>query len=393
MRIVYATTGLPQHRQNGGEIASMNVVEALEALGHKVEVVGYARLGTEAPVGPNIHSAGPWPIEMAEAGARRYLWVARALATGRPIINAKFISRAYLRALDRARPQTADLLLVDHAHMGWVADLPGLPARRVFVAHNVETELYGAVGTRAGGVMGLLYEREGRRLAGLERRLVQSSAQTWVLSEGDQAGLVALAGEPERFRVFDLPGQDLLAAGAGGEAGAAPLYDIGMIGSWSWEINRRGVLWFVNEVLPLLPEGLTVAIAGAGSQTLPGDDPRLSRLGRVDDAGAFMRQCAVLAVPTLVGSGVQLKTIEGIAIGRPLVATPLAMRGIAAAPDHVRVAETAQAFASALIEARRAAPPAHEVGQNWARERRARFEAEIEAAIAGIMLQEDEANA
>ena len=369
----------------------MNFIEALEALGHEVEVVGYARLSTEAPVGRHIHSAGSWPIEMAEAGARRYLWVARALVSGRPIINTKFISRAYLRALDRARPQTADLLLIDHAHMGWVADLPGMPAHRVFVAHNVETGLYGAVGTRTGGLMGLLYGREGRLLAGLERHLVQSSAQTWVLSEDDRAGLIALAGAPERFRVFDLPGQDLGAADA--KAGAEPRYDIGMIGSWSWEINRRGVLWFVNEVLPLLPEGVSVAIAGAGSQTLPGDDSRLSRLGRVDDAGTFMRECAVLAVPTLVGSGVQLKTIEGIAIGRPLVATPLAMRGIAAAPDHVRVAETAQAFAATLIEARSAAPPVPEVGQRWVRDRRARFEAEIAAALAGVMTQKGRANA
>jgi hypothetical protein len=86
-----------------------------------------------------------------------------------------------------------------------------------------------------------------------------------------------------------------------------------------------------------------------------------------------MQQCHVLAVPAVVGSGVQLKTIEGIAAGRPMVATPIALRDIRDVPDHVRVADCPEVFARALCHARRAGAPSPRAGPQWLARRRDRF--------------------
>ena len=368
MRILFATTVLPHERRTGGEIATLNFLEALTALGHEVHVVGYRRPGAVAAQGKGWIDAGTRPIELAEAGWRRSVWAGQALARGAPLTNVKFTSRAYRNALAAAKPEAADLLVLDHAHMGWLDALRGLPRNRVFLAHNVEHRLYSTMAEHRGGPAGWFYRREAALLEPLERRLLHRSCQAWCLTRADAAALGQLSPDPGKLRVFDLPGQAVA-----GEALAVPSYDIGMIGSWNWEVNRTGLQWFLDKVLPRLPKGLRIAVAGSGSEGLDRVDPRLVGLGRVPDAGRFMQECHVLAAPTVVGSGVQLKTIEGIAAGRPMVATSVALRDIRDVPDHVRMADSPEVFARALCHARRAGAPSPRAGSQWLARRRDRF--------------------
>jgi glycosyltransferase involved in cell wall biosynthesis len=382
MRIILATTSLPQGRRNGGEIATMNFIDGLEALGHEVHVVGYARSGTDVPAGPRLHSAGPWRIELAEAGWRRHAWVLRALATGRPVVNAKFMSRSYRQALQSAHPETADLLIIDHAHMGWVMDLPGMPERKIHLAHNAEAALYGSVGIDARQPMRALFAREARCLARLEKRLVRETQQTWCLTHQDRETLSALETSGD-FRVFALPGQPFPAAGALPEKNR----DLGMIGTWNWHINRQGAEWFIAKVLPLLPTDVKVHIAGSGSLSLAGNDRRLEREGRVPDAARFMRSCRVLLVPAVAGSGVQLKSIEGLALGVPMAATSLALRGLGPVPRYVQSGETPEAFAQAITRAwAESRSPCAEAarGQEFACTRLTDFQNQLAGAVAAL---------
>lgn len=386
MKIIYATNVLPHGCKNGGEIASMNVIDAFEELGHEVYVVGYVRCDAATVSHPRVYSAGAWPIELSDASRlRRALWVLRALATGRPIIQTKFMSRAYVDALSRAGPETADLLVIDHAHMGWITSLRGLPARRVFLAHNVETALYRTFSAYVGRAMSALYRREARILAYVEKRLLLGCKQTWCLSETDRDALRKIAGNADvALQVIDMPSQGF----ADTETATKKTHDIGLIGTFNWAINRHGVDWFLSKVLPLLKGDIRIQIAGSGSQDLACDDPRVTRLGRVPDAGTFMRSNRVIVVPTTVGSGIQIKTIEGLSLGAPMVGTPLAFRGISALPDNVRIAEDAEHFALALrellAEPMLSAREEANRGVRWAEHRRASFTGQIAKGLAAL---------
>ena len=67
-RILFATYGLPHARSNGGEVCSMNFIEGLRACGAEVDVAGYTRAGDYEIDAPGTYSAGPWPIEVDQAG-------------------------------------------------------------------------------------------------------------------------------------------------------------------------------------------------------------------------------------------------------------------------------------------------------------------------------------
>jgi hypothetical protein len=68
----------------------------------------------------------------------------------------------------------------------------------------------------------------------------------------------------------------------------------------------------------------------------------------VPDQARFLAACRCIALATRAGTGVQLKTLEAFQLGKPTVATPLALRGFSEHPANLRIAEGPGEFAQAL---------------------------------------------
>ena len=105
--------------------------------------------------------------------------------------------------------------------------------------------------------------------------------------------------------------------------------------------------------------------------------------GFVVNATEFLASARVVAVPSVGGSGVQVKTLDAIATGARVVATRAAVRGLGELPASVHVAADAREFAAAVASA--AADPAslevNEDALRWARDRSERFATEVAAAL------------
>jgi len=73
--------------------------------------------------------------------------------------------------------------------------------------------------------------------------------------------------------------------------------------------------------------------------------------GRVDDVRPYLAHAAVVLAPLRIARGVQNKVLEGMATGRPVVASPQAFEGIRAEPGRdLLVADGAAAMAQAVAE-------------------------------------------
>jgi hypothetical protein len=126
-------------------------------------------------------------------------------------------------------------------------------------------------------------------------------------------------------------------------------FDAGLIGTWTWQPNRVGLEWFAREVAPLLPKGFDIAVAGHVPSDFHAMPDNVEVLGRVGDAAAFVRSCAVIPLVSQSGTGVQLKTIETFEFGLPSVATPHSLRGIGRAPFNCQRADDPAEFARMLV--------------------------------------------
>lgn len=157
--------------------------------------------------------------------------------------------------------------------------------------------------------------------------------------------------------------------------------DIALIGSWSWQANRDGLEWFLHQVCPHLPSNIEIQIAGPDGDDLLKDIASVNYVGFVPNAQVFMAGAQVVAIPSVHGSGIQIKTLEAIASGSAIVATSVAMRGIDRPPPTVHVADTPQVFANRLREQVENPQSAPTVAQQWYRDRGQQLRATVQANL------------
>lgn len=123
--------------------------------------------------------------------------------------------------------------------------------------------------------------------------------------------------------------------------------------------NYMSLRWFLEEVAPLAGAA-RVAIYGNIDGGVKRRDAGLYEAhralfkGRVDDIGAVYANAGCVLLPTVEGHGLSIKAVEALSSGAPLVATPLAFRGMQVDPaklGNVALAENARQFAALWREA------------------------------------------
>jgi hypothetical protein len=348
MHLVFASSLVPCGPPTSGfEIANAAIADGLRRAGARVTHLGFQGPGKALSDPDHTVCLGAQELTTENAGmAQKLAWLAAAVRHGVPFASAKLRSvpeARFASALDGIG--TIDGVIVNGTAIGGAFEqtLTGRPY--LYIAHNVEHVTAAEAGRHAGAMTErLMYRREARLLAALERRLTGAAAHVLTLSAEDREGLGL--GDTDRASVLPLvtPEQP---AGAGARV---PAFDIGMIGTWTWAPNRVGLEWFLQEVMPHLPETATVAVAGQLPAGFPKRDKRVRFLGRVIDAGQFVRQCRVIALTARTGTGVQLKTLETFEAGLPAVATHSSLRGIGEVPANVRTADEPKRFAEALAD-------------------------------------------
>ena len=129
-------------------------------------------------------------------------------------------------------------------------------------------------------------------------------------------------------------------------------------GSFNWRPTQQGLLWFVDSVLPLLPDKvddtpLRVRIAGRMTDTLIAQlskQPRLELRPNPVDMRPELAAADIVAVPVLASSGVRVRIYEAWAAGRPVVTTPTGALGLYYTDGDELIARTApQDFADAIV--------------------------------------------
>lgn len=378
MNIVFCTTVLPSGKRTGGEIASQSFIDAMRAAGHLVTVFGYQRPDDDCRPAEGEVCVGRRPIETDGAGLSKYFWMLGAIASGRAYSAQKYHSASYLHLLtSELASQPQSLVVIDHAQMGFLLDAVPSDCPVLFVAHNIEEDIYRAqIDAASNHFTRWLITREARMIGSLERRIGRRALCAWVLTEADRAHFASSGCR--HVSIAEIPATRF----GSGSTEYRHNYDVGLIGTWSWRANAEGLEWFQREIVPRLPRNLRIAVAGRGAESIV--RAPVTALGFVTDAMTFLEGCAVIAIPSTAGGGIQVKTLDAIATGRPVVATPTALRGIDSAPGSVCSADTADAFAAAIERACRTAGNVANESLDWSRARAARFRNVIETEISHI---------
>ena len=105
------------------------------------------------------------------------------------------------------------------------------------------------------------------------------------------------------------------------------------IGSMNWMPNEEGIRWFIDEVLPKTVEKVPDFVYHLAGRSMPEwltslQDPHIHIIGEVPDAKEFVSNHDVAIVPLLSGSGIRIKIIESMALGKTVITTRVGAEGI-----------------------------------------------------------------
>jgi len=106
------------------------------------------------------------------------------------------------------------------------------------------------------------------------------------------------------------------------------------IGALDWTPNQEGILWFIdncwNDISFKMPN-LKFYIAGRNAPKWFIDKINIKNIifcGEVENSAQFIKSKALMIVPLLSGSGMRVKIIEGMALGKTIISTSIGVEGI-----------------------------------------------------------------
>lgn len=283
----------------------------------------------------------------------------RALAgllTGDPLTLPFYRDAGMQRWVDERLAQGADKVLAYSSAMArFVIDHPGV--RRVMDFVDIDSDKWRQYAPTKPWPLSWLYRREGERLLAWERRVAAEFDASLFVSGAEAADFRRLAPESTEKVGYYHNGVD--ADYFSPERGYPDPYPAGtralvFTGAMDYWPNVDAVSWFAREVFPVLrAERPDILFAIVGSkpaaevQALAGL-PGVLVTGRVEDVRPWLAHAAVVVAPLRIARGIQNKVLEGMAMARPVVATPQALEGIDALPgkEILLAADTASMAAA-----------------------------------------------
>jgi glycosyltransferase involved in cell wall biosynthesis len=231
--------------------------------------------------------------------------------------------------------------------------------RLVFDDHNAETELQ-----QRNFLTDLQQPRrwlaaayswvQTRRLRRFERWACETADAVAAVSEMDRVYLRSLLADA-RFPIAVIP--NCIDTRIYQQPVSPMPYDLVFNGKMDYRPNVDAVLWFADEIWPLICRkrpSTTWAIVGQKPH------PRLDRLrglpgvtmtGWVESIRPYLAGAQVVVMPFRIGSGTRLKLIEAMATGRAIVSTPIGAEGFPVQHDEqLLLATTAEEMAAAVLQ-------------------------------------------
>lgn len=128
-------------------------------------------------------------------------------------------------------------------------------------------------------------------------------------------------------------------------------FDIVFTGNMSYAPNVLSCKFLANEILPKLESDTKLLISGANptQEVKLLSSPQIKVTGWVEDIRESYAIGKIFVAPMFIGTGLQNKLLEAMAMGIPCVTTALANNALGATPEkEVLIAETSEQFVTLI---------------------------------------------
>lgn len=256
---------------------------------------------------------------------------------------------------------------------GTIARDLGLPL--IVRMHNMEGSYHRALARSTGGVRGMAMGVEAARIELDERALERAR---WVggiadISQRDAHVRAARARVPVTYVPSFAFGAMPIALAEARDQPTSP--NVVFLGALNVQTNHDAIVWFLERIWPSIRASVPHAVWRVVGRTPPtwlrdrlSATPGVELHADVPETASYLRDASVAVNPAVSGSGVNIKLVEYLAAGVPVVSTGLGVQGLGMdAGRHAEVADTPAAFAGSVVRLLEDPQGAHDLGQRGQR--------------------------
>jgi len=357
MRILMLSPTLPWPLNMGDKIRIFHVLRELARAGHEVSLFALAH----EPYGPEdlaTLKAHCQELYVIPVKNRPRLQAAiKSIVSRRPYRVAKFESPEFRQAVAEALQGDYDILWVHFLETLTYGLQPHLPERRLLVVldqHNADERFWET------------YAREGRPWVRLFAKINLWQLRGIQASLLKQVDVILSASEEDadftRSRLLNLATQVWVVPNGVDTEGLRPPditkrgNRIIFCGAMDVLMNIDAVARFARRIFPKVRRAVPDAEFWiVGRDPVPevkalGLLPGVRVTGCVEDVRPYYGEAKVAVAPFRYGGGTKLKVLEAMALGVPVVASPVGCQGIEVVPGkHLFKEENEEAFAQRVV--------------------------------------------
>lgn len=342
MKILQLCNKMPHPPHDGGSIAILNLTHSLTRLGHEVTLLCMATSKhnhsdkglAAAELKTNLH------FVKVDTGIKWIPMIMNLLFSKDPYIVKRFISQNYrAKLIQILQNQSFDIIQLEGTYL-----LPYLETIRsqsnaiiALRSHNIEHKIWESISKNTGNPFKKVYlQNMAKRL----KRFEQKYINLYDL-------LIPITGvDNEAFHVMGNRKPAMVCRSGYDTENLPEVNPAGMnlslfyLGSLDWIPNQQGLTWFALKVFPVLSRQYPDVIFYVAGRNAPRSiinkltHTSIIFCGEVPDAKEYMESKGIMIVPLFSGSGMRVKIIEAMAMGKPVVATTKAAEGIGITPDE-----------------------------------------------------------
>jgi len=337
VKILFLCHKMPFPSNDGGAIATLNMIKGFENCGDDVTVLAMQTHKHSFPIEKlpfDIKTGINWNQILVNTKLNPLKALINLVFSNKPYNAVRFESKAFTEKLtELLLSQTFDIIQLEGLYLGSYINVVRKfsKAKIVLRAHNIEHEIWQRLAQNETSSFKKMYlQLLANRVKNLEFQalnkidllvpITQRDAEVFNLIDASRVWVSSTGIEVEKFK----------------HTKPKNLKSLFYIGALDWLPNQESIKWFLENVWTVLnidfPDWNFV-IAGRNAPKKFVDELKkynVNYLGEVESAIEFIDTYNIMVVPLHSGSGMRIKIIEGMARGKCIVTTKIGAEGILA---------------------------------------------------------------
>ncbi len=350
MNILFISRCPPYPLHLGDRLILWHLAQALAKRGHTLDLLAFTQYASDAD---EKQQYAPFFRDMhllPETPRTPFDYVQRVV-----LPQKRFPQRAeqaWSATMWQAIEQQLDKNSYDMIHLfGSVQVYEFFHALRGIPAIITPYESYSLYLQRAIAQQGGILNRMRRIIAmQLERWMFMSYAKTIVVAQPDKDELLRLNPTLPVEVISNGIDLDFFTGGASQPEPATVLF----VGNYDYPPNVDAALLLANHILPrihqVMPDTQLILVGNAPPPPVRAlQNDFITVTGRVPDIRPYQTRATAFVCPLQIGAGIKNKVLEALAMGLPVVATPISVDGIAVTHNRSALIAPIETFADEVI--------------------------------------------